>query len=120
MTTGAEWLDQARRLLDSLRTAGAAGRPAGETPAGSSPAPGGDCRWCPLCQAAAVIRGERPEVSAALADILATTADALRQFAAEPAPGAPAGTPAAAGEAPEVAADEAAPSARPVQRIELT
>ena len=42
-----------------------------------------DCRWCPLCQAAAVVRGERPEVSAALADMLTATAAALRSFAGE-------------------------------------
>ena len=79
MTSGNDWAEQARRLMESLRA------PTGEAPGG------GDCRWCPLCQAAAIVRGERPEVSAALADILTATAAALRQFAGEmpgPAPDA--------------------------------
>ena len=88
MTTGADWLDQARRLFDVVR-ASAESRP--EAAEGGH---GDDCRWCPVCQTAAVLRGERPEVTAALADVLATTADALRTFAdgpdaatpAEPAP----------------------------------
>jgi hypothetical protein len=76
MTTGADWLDQGRRLLDTFLKGAAA------------PAEGGtqdhrsDCTWCPLCQVAAVVRGERPEVSAALADVLDATAAALRTFAA--------------------------------------
>ncbi|TFV52225.1 hypothetical protein [Blastococcus sp. TF02A-35] len=94
MTTGAEWLDQARRLLDAVR--------------GPEPAAGGehasDCRWCPVCQAAAVVRGERPEVTEALADLLTTAAAALREFAddvaaARPTPGE---EPPARTEAPEV------------------
>ncbi|RBY95565.1 hypothetical protein DQ237_13640 [Blastococcus sp. TF02-8] len=96
MTSGAEWLDQARRLLDAVR----------------EPAPGGeesDCRWCPVCQAAAVLRGERPEVSAALADLLGTAASALREFAADVAAAQP-----QAGEAPPPPAE-----APPVQRIDI-
>ena len=76
MTTGADWFEQARRLLDAVR---------GPEPAGGA-APGehaSDCRWCPVCQAAAVVRGERPEVTAALADVLTTAAAALRAFAAD-------------------------------------
>jgi len=80
MTSGSDWAEQARRLMESLRA------PTGEAGA----APGGDCRWCPLCQAAAIVRGERPEVSAALADILTATAAALRQFAGETPDAAPA------------------------------
>lgn len=83
MTTGADWSEQARRLLDALR---------GPEPAGKA-APGehaDDCRWCPVCQVAAVVRGERPEVTAALADVLTTAAAALRAFAADQAPPSPA------------------------------
>jgi hypothetical protein len=100
VTAGQDWVEQALRLVETLRA------PAGE----SAPAPGGsgDCRWCPLCQAAAVLRGERPEVTAALADVLTSTAAALRAFAGEAAPG-----PAAA------APDEPAPEPPAVQRIEL-
>jgi hypothetical protein len=94
VSTGQDWVEQARRLLETFR-AGPAGEPpaAGGTASTGGPAATGadapgssDCRWCPLCQAAAVVRGERPEVSAALADLLASTATALRTFAGEPAP----------------------------------
>ena len=76
MNPGTDWMEQGRRLLDALR-AGLAD---------AAPADGGhasDCRWCPVCQAAAVVRGERPEVTAALADVLSTAAAALRSFAAD-------------------------------------
>jgi hypothetical protein len=95
VTAGQDWLDQARRLVETFRAG--TGEPAGAS--ADAPADGltGDCRWCPLCQAAAVLRGERPEVSAALADVLTATAAALRSFAGEagsagaaPADGAPA------------------------------
>jgi hypothetical protein len=94
--------------MESLRAA--VPPPAEPSTAAAAGPAGTDCRWCPLCQAAAVVRGERPEVSAALADILTATAAALRQFAGEPAPEEPA---APEPERPE----ERAPA---VQRIELT
>jgi hypothetical protein len=103
VTAGQDWVEQALRLVESLRA------PAGEGAA--APGAAGDCRWCPLCQAAAVLRGERPEVTAALADVLTSTAAALRAFAGEAAPG-----PAAA--APDAPA-EPAPEPPAVQRIEL-
>jgi hypothetical protein len=71
MNPGTDWMEQGRRLLETLRTA--TGAPDGEH--------GSDCRWCPICQAAAVVRGERPEVTEALADLLSTAAAALRTFA---------------------------------------
>ena len=76
MTAASDWLDQARRLLDTFVHGQAA------PPAERGAAHGADCAWCPLCQAAAVVRGERPEVTAALADVLTATATALRTFAA--------------------------------------
>ena len=96
MNPANDWIDQARGLFDMLR-AGIATPEAGEE--GEH---GSDCRWCPHCQAAAVIRGERPEVAEAIADVLTATATALRSFAesnrpadadapARPAPTAPAG-----------------------------
>lgn len=122
MTTGADWVDQARRLFDAFvegsppRSAGAAAAGGGDAAAHRS-----DCLWCPLCQAAAVVRGERPEVSAALADVLTATATALRTFAesvpvAEPTPAAPAAEP-----TPAAPADEAPEAGPPpaVQRIEI-
>ena len=71
MNPGTDWIEQGRRLLETLRSSTEAHD--GEH--------GSDCRWCPVCQAAAVVRGERPEVTAALADVLASTAAALRTFA---------------------------------------
>lgn len=83
MTTGSDWLEQGRRLLDTFLQGAAA--PAEGGTDGHRP----DCTWCPLCQVAAVVRGERPEVSAALADVLDATATALRTFAAAGEPQAP-------------------------------
>ncbi len=118
MTAGADWVDSARRLLDALvpQIDPAATGPAG-TRAGSGPAHGADCRWCPVCQAAAVVRGERPDVTAALADVLATTASVLRDLAGEPdgsdaAPDADAADP-----DPDTA--DAGPGPVTVQRIDI-
>jgi hypothetical protein len=113
VTSGGDWVEQARRLMETLRAA----VPATPTTPTTEPAPEppasaltGDCRWCPLCQAAAMVRGERPELSAALADILAATSTALRQFAGEAAP------------EPETPVAEETPErpAPTVQRIELS
>jgi hypothetical protein len=100
MNPGTDWIEQGRRLLETLRSGLDA--PAGAEEHSS------DCRWCPVCQVAAVVRGERPEVTAALADVLATAATALRTFTA-------------AGDAPAATAepdtDEGDPPA--VQRIDI-
>lgn len=112
MNPGNDWLDAARRLADVVTGALAAPPPDG----GTGPGHDADCRWCPVCQAAAVLRGERPEVTAALADVLTSTAAALRAFAeqgnAEPGNAEP---------AEEPAADEPPPGDPPptVQRIEI-
>ena len=71
MNPGTDWIEQGRRLLETFRSST-------EAPEGEHAS---DCRWCPVCQAAAVVRGERPEVTAALADVLTTAATALRTFA---------------------------------------
>ena len=110
MTPGADWPEQALRLAETVRgiLAGAAAQVPPD--AGSAP----ECRWCPLCQLVAVLRGERPEVTAALADVLRATADALHAFAAAPEGTGPAEDPSGAGDAP--------PPADPppvVQRIEI-
>ena len=88
MTPGTDWIDQAQRLVETLRTTLASAVPPADAEAAGHAS---DCRWCPVCQVAAVVRGERPEVSAALADLLTTAATALRTVAeagqaAEPAP----------------------------------
>lgn len=102
MNDAPDWVEQARRLVTGLgQTLGASGREGDG--AGAHPA---DCRWCPVCQVAAVVRGERPEVTDALADVLTAAAAALRSVS-ERAPG------------PEPEAEEPAPPAPPVQHIEI-
>jgi hypothetical protein len=87
MNPSTDWIDQARRVLDALR--GSMGDTAASDESGAHAS---DCRWCPVCQMAAVVRGERPEVTTALADVLTATATALRTFAAAADPAAaPAG-----------------------------
>ena len=110
MNDAPDWVEQARRLVTGLsQTLGAALRE--EDGAGAHPS---DCRWCPVCQVAAVVRGERPEVTDALADVLTAAAAALRTVS-ERAP-APAAAPAPGAEAE---AEEPAPPAPPVQHIEI-
>jgi hypothetical protein len=103
MNPGTDWIDSARRLVETLRPAPGDAAPTAE-------AHSADCRWCPVCQVTAVVRGERPEVTAALAEVLTATATALRTFAAGD-PEAPRGT-------PDAAADEGDPPP-PVQQIEI-
>ncbi|TQN43488.1 hypothetical protein FHU33_2935 [Blastococcus colisei] len=104
MTPGTDWIDQAQRLVEAVRDNLASH----EASVPDRPAHSADCRWCPICQAAAVVRGERPEVSAALADLLTAAATALRTVAA-------AGQPAeSTAETPQ----ESEPPA-PVQQIEI-
>jgi hypothetical protein len=111
VTPGADWPEQARRLAETLRGAltGAAAHVPPET--GTVP----ECRWCPLCQLVAVLRGERPEVTAALADVLRATADALHAVAA--APEAPRREPAGTADRPDVPGHTDPPPV--VQRIEI-
>ncbi len=109
MTDAPDWVEQARRLVTGLgRTLGQSMAQARweEDPAGAHPA---DCRWCPVCQVAAVVRGERPEVTDALADVLTAAAAALRTVSEQAS--------APAQEAAEV--EEPPPPAPPVQHIEI-
>lgn len=41
------------------------------------------CGWCPVCAVLAIMRGERPELTARLVEQLAGLLTVLRQFAAE-------------------------------------
>jgi len=97
MNPGTDWIEQGRRLLETLRSSG---NQAASTDAEHV----SDCRWCPVCQAAAVVRGERPEVTAALADVLASASAALRTFAEAggPTPAADADDDTEDGEGPAV------------------
>ena len=93
MSTGADWVEQARKLVDTFLAPAEPAADGGMSPDGcpDPAAHGAACRWCPVCQVVAVARGERPDVSAALADVLTATATALRTFAAAAeAPTAPA------------------------------
>ena len=94
MTSGTDWIDQAQRLVEALHGGLVSAGPPADGPAPDRDAAGdghsSDCRWCPVCQAAAVLRGERPEVSAALADLLTAVATALRTVAAAGQPAEPA------------------------------
>ncbi|CAA9271761.1 MAG: hypothetical protein AVDCRST_MAG52-3285 [uncultured Blastococcus sp.] len=108
MTPGTDWIDQAQRLVEAVRDNLAAAVPpaaAPESDAGGHPA---DCSWCPVCQVAAVVRGERPEITAALADLLTTAATALRTVAEAGRTAEPASEPAQDSEPPA-----------PVQQIEI-
>jgi hypothetical protein len=108
MTTGADWAEQARRLLEAVQAA-AAPEGSGEGATETDEPPAGECKWCPHCQLLAVLRGDRPEVTAVLDDVLATASAALRSFSGEP-------TPEPAEHADEPSHRDPAPS---VQRIEI-
>jgi nucleoid-associated protein YgaU len=109
MTPGTDWIDQAQRLVEALRGGLAGAAPAAADSDGDGHS--SDCRWCPVCQVAAVVRGERPEVTAALADVLTAAATALRTVAAAGHPDE-----AAADDAPKP--QESAPPP-PVQQIDI-
>lgn len=123
MSPGDDWLEHARRLVAGLGQSLAAAAPADRGDAaqedGTQGAHGSDCRWCPLCQAAAVLRGERPEVTAALADALGAAAAALRALAADPAGSAGEPAPEERPAEPAAAAPEPGPAGPVVQRIEI-
>lgn len=106
MSDAPDWVEQARRLMAGLgQTVGQStgqGLREGEA-AAAHPA---DCRWCPLCQVAAVVRGERPEVTDALADVLTAAAAALRNLSEAPP-------------AKEAEREEAQQPPPPVQHIEI-
>jgi hypothetical protein len=63
------------------------GVPGGEAPGGYSPdeakPDGSACGWCPLCAIVAVVRGERPELVARLAEQLAQLVALLRAVLAD-------------------------------------
>ncbi|MGY1813143.1 hypothetical protein [Blastococcus sp. SYSU D00820] len=109
MSTASDWVEQARRLVAGLGQTLAADAGASEGQAGAEHA--ADCRWCPVCQVAGLVRGERPELAHALADALTAAAGALRTFAA-------AHEPAATTEDAETPEPESRPEAA-VQHIEI-
>jgi hypothetical protein len=50
---------------------------------------GPECQWCPLCQFAAVLRGERPEVTERVAEAGTALLSAMKAFADAAASAAP-------------------------------
>lgn len=113
-----EWAAQLRGLADAAAgllggLAAAVPNPGAETP---GPAASGDhsaeCRSCPVCSALAVLRGRRPDLSEALADVLATAATALRAHARPAADTHP------RADEPEETVSPSPPPA-PVQHIEV-
>ncbi|SHH19479.1 hypothetical protein [Geodermatophilus nigrescens] len=127
MSEATDWVEQARRLVAGLglqgldlqglglQGRGLQGPGLQGRPDGDGHVPGGDCRWCPVCQVAAVVR--RPEVSEALADALTSAATALRAMAAAAA--AAEEERRTAPEQPEQPASAPPPPAPPVQHIEI-
>jgi hypothetical protein len=106
-TPGPDWVEQARRFAAGLAAEHASGagltdvlgdllgsRTAGVGPDAAT-GHGPECRSCPLCALLAALRGRRPDLLEALADVLSGAATALRTTAARPTPdggGATAGT----------------------------
>ncbi len=142
-----DWGAQLRGLAEVAT--GLLGGPGAE-PRGPGPSDdhAAECRSCPVCAALAVLRGRRPDVSEALADLLATAAATLRSHAEGQRTHAEGQRPHAEGQRPQAEgqrhhpddqrthaegrrrssqpgpvvpapADEQAPPAPPVQHIEV-
>ena len=140
-TPGPDWVDQARRFAAGLAAEHAAGTSVSDVLGGllGGPAPRADspaadhsaeCRWCPLCTGLAALRGRRPDLLEALADVLTSAATTLRAQAStqgDPAhrggsdAAADAPAPAPAASEPDVAAppETTVPHTAPVQRIDV-
>ncbi|MGY1840409.1 MULTISPECIES: hypothetical protein [unclassified Modestobacter] len=100
---GQDWIDHARRLVTGLAAehpaagdlAGALGGLLGGAPTGTADrghaTADADCRWCPLCTGLAAVRGRRPDLVDAVADLLVTAGEALRAQAGTGARGTPRG-----------------------------
>ena len=136
---GPDWVEQARRFAAGLAAehaetgltdvlGGLLGDAAGRRPEdGAAPDHSAECRWCPLCTGLAALRGRRPDLLEALADVLAGAATALRTTArttpdgsdAGRQPDAPAtGVPADAPAPPEETVPDPAPAPTD-QRIDV-
>jgi hypothetical protein len=126
-TPGPDWVEQARRFAAGLATdhpglTDALGGLLGAPSPGRAADHGAECRSCPLCAALAALRGRRPDLLEALADVLTGAATALRTTAgtARSTPdGAAAGAPAPE---PSNPPEETVPHPAPapaVQRIDV-
>jgi hypothetical protein len=122
---GPDWVEQARRFVISsglVEALGAGGATSTDDQPGSQPGdPAGECRRCPVCAGLAALRGRRPELVEALADLLGTAAAVLRAHAhagaaATDPPGQAPADPAAEGTVPT---QPAPTQPAPVQRIDV-
>jgi hypothetical protein len=121
-TPGPDWVEQARRFAAGLATDLATDHPGltdalggllGAARADEPAEHGAECRSCPLCAALAALRGRRPDLLEALADVLTGAATALRTSA-----GSGPRTP----DAPDTPPEETVPDPAPapvVQRIDV-
>ena len=119
-----EFGDQTRELLAVVQDWTRRNFPA--PPSGHG---GPECQWCPLCQLAAALRGEHPEITERIAEAGAAVANAVRALSEStpPRPGAaptgrgtPADTTDGAPRAPRSAPSGDRPAPRPrVQRIAI-
>ncbi|WP_369137623.1 hypothetical protein [Modestobacter versicolor] len=131
---GPDWVDQARRFAAGLATehpgltdalGGLLGAARTEQRPEQAPEHGAECRSCPLCAGLAALRGRRPDLLEALADVLSGAATALRTSAATSTRTAPDGDDAGSGTpAPEPSTppEETVPQPAPapaVQRIDV-
>jgi hypothetical protein len=105
---GPDWVEQARRFAAGLAAEHSGtglgdvlgGLLGGPAPADDASAePGAECRSCPLCAGLAALRGRRPDLLEALADLLSGAATALRTTTGSDAGPVPDAT------APDVPAD---------------
>jgi hypothetical protein len=77
--------EEATRLLEAMQEWATAhdhafdGVAAGEAAGASGPHLGPECRYCPVCQLIAVVRGTRPDVAAHLAEAAAGLLEAVRR-----------------------------------------
>ena len=119
-TPGPDWVEQARRFAAGLAAEHADGAGLSDLLGGSTGAAerAAECRSCPLCAGLAALRGHRPDLLEALADVLTSAATALRSTArptADDGAAAPAPDPTAP---PEETVPHPAP-APTVQRIDV-
>ena len=110
--------EEAVRLLAAVQQWTRENLPAG-VPDGHT---GPECRWCPLCRLVAVLRGERPELTARVAEagvaLVAAVRGLLDAAAVPDGAGRPSGPSAAARSG--AGADNTGPAEQPrVQHIDL-
>ncbi|MEI4271064.1 hypothetical protein TEK04_04955 [Klenkia sp. LSe6-5] len=92
--TGPEppWAEQLRGLVEGLPGGlGGLGGFVADVGSAAGEDHAAECRSCPVCTALAVLRGRRPDLSEALADVLAAASGALRTLS-RPADGTAAST----------------------------